>query len=184
MWKPRVTRHTSIRESISVQTLSSMSLFMFATASMMRCLSFWRSFGRGGLPSWWINSKTCAEQPLHSCYRVGLRKLQDTERHLLWSRHFVTRSPLAAAARNNFPRQLQTKFENFPNNCWKSRDCRLTGYFIINMWKCYLLFELSCIFVCLQWYLYSWLISKYICFCNTRAWGRTYEIMEQFKLCV
>jgi hypothetical protein len=27
-----------------------------------------------------------------------------------------------------------------------SRDCRLTGYFIINIWKCYLLFELPCIF--------------------------------------
>jgi hypothetical protein len=25
------------------------------------------------------------------------------------------------------------------------RNCRLTGYFIINMWKCYLLFELPCI---------------------------------------
>jgi hypothetical protein len=45
---------------------------------------------------------------LHSCYRVGLRKLQDTERLLLWSRHFTTRSPLAAAARTTFPRQLQT----------------------------------------------------------------------------
>jgi hypothetical protein len=32
----------------------------------------------------------------------------DTERLLLWSRHFATRSPLAAAARNTFPRQLQT----------------------------------------------------------------------------
>jgi hypothetical protein len=56
------------------------------------------------------------EQPLHSCYRVGLRKLHDTERLLLWSRHFTTRSPLAAAtARNTFLRQLQTKFESFPN---------------------------------------------------------------------
>jgi hypothetical protein len=54
----------------------------------------------------WLNSETCAEQPLHSYYRVGLRKLQDTERLLLWSRHFATRSPLAAAARNSFPRQL------------------------------------------------------------------------------
>jgi hypothetical protein len=93
---------------------------------------------------WWINSETCAEQPLHSCYRVGLRKLQNTERLLLWSRHFATRSPLAEASRNTFPRQLQTNFESFPNNCIL-RDCRLTGYFIINMWKFYLLFELSCI---------------------------------------
>jgi hypothetical protein len=32
--------------------------------------------------------------------------LQDTERLLLWSRHFATWFPLAAAARNTFPRQL------------------------------------------------------------------------------
>jgi hypothetical protein len=38
----------------------------------------------------------------------------------------------------------QTNFESFPNNRCISRDCRLTGYFIINMWKCYLLFELLC----------------------------------------
>jgi hypothetical protein len=60
--------------------------------------------------------------------------------------HFATRSPLAAAARNTFPRQLQTNFESFPNNCCISRDYRLSDYFIINMWKCYLLFELPCIF--------------------------------------
>jgi hypothetical protein len=60
--------------------------------------------------------------------------LQDTERLLLWSRHFAKRSPLAKASRNTFPRQLQTNFESFPNNCCISRDCRLTGYFIINMW--------------------------------------------------
>jgi hypothetical protein len=30
------------------------------------------------------------------------------ERLLLWSRHFATRSSLAAAARNTFPCQLQT----------------------------------------------------------------------------
>jgi hypothetical protein len=53
------------------------------------------------------------------------------ERLLLWSRHFATRSPLAAAARYTFRRQLQTNFESFPNNCI-SRDWRLTGYFIIN----------------------------------------------------
>jgi hypothetical protein len=79
------------------------------------------------------NSETCAEQPLHSYYRVSLRKLQDTERLLLWSRHFATRSPRAAAARNTFPRQLQTNVESFPNNCCISCDCRLTGYFVINM---------------------------------------------------
>jgi hypothetical protein len=73
--------------------------------------------------------------------------LQDTERLLLCSRHFATRSPLAAASRNTFSRQSQTKFESFRNNCCISRDCRLTGYFIINMWKCYLLFELTCIFM-------------------------------------
>jgi hypothetical protein len=55
----------------------------------------------------------------------------------------------AAAARgdhvaNTSPRQLQTNFESFPNNCCISRDCRLTGYFIINMCKSYLLFELPC----------------------------------------
>jgi hypothetical protein len=51
----------------------------------------------------------------------------------------------AAAARNTILRQLQTNFDSFPNNCWISHDCRLTGYSIINMWKCYLLFELLCI---------------------------------------
>jgi hypothetical protein len=35
-------------------------------------------------------------------------------------------------------------FESFPNYWCISRDCRLTGYFIINVWKCYLLFELPC----------------------------------------
>jgi hypothetical protein len=98
----------------------------------------------GVVRGWWINSETCAEQPLHSCYRAGLRKLQDTERLLLWSRHFATRSLLAAAPRNTFPRQLQTNFDYFPNNCCISRYCMLTGHFIINMWKCYLLFELPC----------------------------------------
>jgi hypothetical protein len=44
----------------------------------------------------------------------------------------------------HFPESL-TNFESFPNNCCISRDCRLTGYFIKNMWKCYLLFELLCI---------------------------------------
>jgi hypothetical protein len=97
----------------------------------------------GVVRGWWINSETCAEQPLHSFYRVGLRKLQDTERLLLWSRHFATRSPLAAEARNTFPRQLQTNFERFSINCCTLCDCRLTGYFIINMWN--LLFELLCI---------------------------------------
>jgi hypothetical protein len=53
-------------------------------------------------------------------------------------------SPLAVA-QNTFTRQLQTSFESFPNNCCISRDCRLTDYFIINMWKCYLLFELPCV---------------------------------------
>jgi hypothetical protein len=52
------------------------------------------------------------------------------DRLLLWSCHFATRSPLAAATRNTFPRQLQTNFENFPNYCCISHDCRLTGYFI------------------------------------------------------
>jgi hypothetical protein len=120
-----------------------MSLFMVAIAAMMRCLNSWRSFGRGGLPSCWINSETRAKLSLHSCYRVGLRRLQDTERLLVWSRHLATRSPLAATARNTFPRQLQTNFESFPNNCL-SRDCRLTGYFIINKWKCHLVYELPC----------------------------------------
>jgi hypothetical protein len=32
------------------------------------------------------------------------------KRLLVWSRHFATRSLLAAAARNTFPRQLQTNF--------------------------------------------------------------------------
>jgi hypothetical protein len=59
--------------------------------------------------SWWIDSETCAEQPLHSCYRVGLRKLQDTERLLLCSRHFETRSPPAAAASKDFPASITNK---------------------------------------------------------------------------
>jgi hypothetical protein len=37
-------------------------------------------------------------------------------------------------------------FETFPNYWCISHDFRLTGYFIINMWKCYLLFELPCMF--------------------------------------
>jgi hypothetical protein len=36
-------------------------------------------------------------------------------------------------------------FKSFPNYWCISRDFRLTGYFIINRWKCYLLFELPCI---------------------------------------
>jgi hypothetical protein len=49
--------------------------------------------------------------------RYKMAILQDTERILLWSRHFATLSPLVAAARNTFPHQLQTNFESFPNNC-------------------------------------------------------------------
>jgi hypothetical protein len=58
------------------------------------------------------------------------RILQDTERLLLWSHHFATRSPLVEAARKTFPRRLQTNFESFTNNCCISRDFRLTGYLI------------------------------------------------------
>jgi hypothetical protein len=57
-----------------------------------------------------------------------------------WRLHSKTRS----VSRNTFPRQLQTNFESFPNSCCILRDCRLIGYFRINMWKCYLLFELPC----------------------------------------
>jgi hypothetical protein len=48
----------------------------------------------------------------------------------------------------HFPASI-INFESFPNNCCASRDCRLTGYFIINMWKCCLLFELLCIWAVL-----------------------------------
>jgi hypothetical protein len=71
-------------------------------------------------------SQVCNEvtsEPTITRYTTNVRK----------SRHFAARSPLAAAARNAFPRQLQTNFESFPNNCCISRDCRLTGYFIKNM---------------------------------------------------
>jgi hypothetical protein len=57
----------------------------------------------------------------------------ENERLLLWSRHFATRSPLAAAARNTLPRQLQTNFESFPNYCRISRDCRLL---VTSLWTC------------------------------------------------
>jgi hypothetical protein len=76
------------------------------------------------------------------CSFIFYALLLQVLRLLLWSRHFANRSPLSAAARNTFPRQLQTNFESFPDNCCISRDCRLTGYFIINTWKCYLLLEL------------------------------------------
>jgi hypothetical protein len=39
---------------------------------------------------------------------------------LLWSRHIATRSSLAAAARNTFPRQLQRNFESFTAICDQS----------------------------------------------------------------
>jgi hypothetical protein len=39
---------------------------------------------------------------------------------------------------------IYQNFESFPNYWCVLRDCRLTSYFIINMWKCYLLFELPC----------------------------------------
>jgi hypothetical protein len=35
-------------------------------------------------------------------------------------------------------------FESFPNYWCISRDCRLTGYFIMNTWKCCVLFEVPC----------------------------------------
>jgi hypothetical protein len=65
--------------------------------------------------------------------RKKAKRVLDTDHLLLLRRHFATRSPLAVAARNTFPRKLQTNFESFPNSCCTSRDCRLTGYFIINM---------------------------------------------------
>jgi hypothetical protein len=46
-------------------------------------------------------------------------------------------------------------FESFPNYWCILRDCRRTGYFIINRWKCYLLFELPCTsWILLIFYLY------------------------------
>jgi hypothetical protein len=64
-------------------------------------------------------------------YTTIVGKTLYTELLLLWSHHFATQSPLAAVAQNTFPRQLQTNFESSPNNCCTSRDCKLTGYFII-----------------------------------------------------
>jgi hypothetical protein len=81
------------------------------------------------------NTFTCFNEVTSKPTITRYTTVLDTERLLLWSRHFATRSPLAAAARNTFPRQLQTNFESFPNNCCISRDCRKTGYFIISMWK-------------------------------------------------
>jgi hypothetical protein len=46
-------------------------------------------------------------------FRAAAKGILYAERFLLWSRHFATQSPLAAAARNTFPRQLQT-FRVFP----------------------------------------------------------------------
>jgi hypothetical protein len=94
---------------------------------------------------WRLHSKR--PSGYRTTFAVESPTVLDTERLLLWSRHFATLSPLAAVARNTFPRKLQTDFENFPNNYCISRDCRLYGYFITNMWKCYLLFELPCIIV-------------------------------------
>jgi hypothetical protein len=95
---------------------------------------------------WYVTGASIPKRVRHSrCTVVTELVFANCRIHLLlWSRHFATRSPLTAAARNAFPRQLQTNLESFPNSCI-SRDCRLTGYFIINMWKCYLLFELPCI---------------------------------------
>jgi hypothetical protein len=42
------------------------------------------------------------------------KDILDTERLFLQSPHFATRSPLAAASQNTFPRQLQTNFKSFP----------------------------------------------------------------------
>jgi hypothetical protein len=94
-----------------------------------------------------------------------LRKLSNFAK---W-RNFATRSPLAAAARNTFPRQLQTNFESFPNNCCISRDCGLTDYLIINMWKCYLLFELPCISINV-WHLGKILRKKLNCVEQNFSW--------------
>jgi hypothetical protein len=62
------------------------------------------------------------KKTLKVCFNWRGKVFLYPERLLLWSRHFATRSPLAAAARNTFPRQLQTNFESFPNNCSKSRE--------------------------------------------------------------
>jgi hypothetical protein len=71
-----------------------------------------------------------------------------------WS--FVYRTPFAVKSPfcntvspggegpKHFPASV-TNFESFPDNCCISRDCRLSGCFIMNTWKCYLLLELPCI---------------------------------------
>jgi hypothetical protein len=61
-------------------------------------------------------------QPLHSCpYKIAVE-----------SPYCNTVSP-GGGGPNTFPRQLLTNFESFPNKCCISCDCRLTGYFIINV---------------------------------------------------
>jgi hypothetical protein len=137
-----VSHGTHQSDSPFLPRLSPACLFMVATAAMMRCLSSWRSFDRGGtwlVDQFWNVGGTTVAQLLQrwSSQTAGYRTPFAVESP-------ATQSPLVAAARNTFSRQLQTNFESFPNNCCVSHDCRLIGYFIINMWKCYLLFELPC----------------------------------------
>jgi hypothetical protein len=59
---------------------------------------------------WYVAGGSIPKRVRKSCCTVVTElvfsHLQDTERLLLWSRHFATRSSLAAAARNIFSRQL------------------------------------------------------------------------------
>jgi hypothetical protein len=132
--EPTITRHTTIvRKTIKAY------LYVYNEVSSDPTITQHTTIVRKTIKAYLYVYNEVTSDPTITRHTTIVRKtikVLYTERLLLWSRHFATRSSLAAAAaRNTFPRQLQTNFESFPNNCCISRDCTLTGYFIISMWK-------------------------------------------------
>jgi hypothetical protein len=84
----------------------------------------------------------------------------------------------------HFPASIKNKlwwnrksyFESFPNNCCISRDCRQTGYFIMNMWKCHLLF-----WIVLHNNMKAWIVGPWYTLLFTRC---SLNMCLQFPRCM
>jgi hypothetical protein len=69
-----------------------------------------------------------------------------------WCVPYDTRCPMLSVYYNF---KVYT-FESFSSNWRISHDCRLTNYFLINISKCIILFELPCICIVRRWSSREW----------------------------
>jgi hypothetical protein len=119
---PKLTNTVVVRVALQVEYsvhdvsgVGSAPVFILQIVILIVCFTLYRTIKKKVTLSHVYNEVT--SEPTITRYTTIVRKTLkvclDTERLLLWSRHFATRSSLAAAARNTFPRQLQTNFESF-----------------------------------------------------------------------